>query len=125
MRRKFHLELDARFKQSRCKVEEGVEEAWQCFRDNVKEAALKVAGRNRKMRQNKATGWWSEQMKEAVRRNKELYTRALGEKTERAWEEYKKANKEAKRVVQEAKEEELIRCGKEFQKDFLGNRRNL
>ena len=37
-------------KQSRCKVEEGVEEAWQCVRDNVKEAALNVIGRNRKMR---------------------------------------------------------------------------
>ena len=68
VRRKFQLELDARFKQSRCKAEEGAEEAWRCFRDNAKEAALKVVGRNRKIRQNKATGWWSMKMKEAVRR---------------------------------------------------------
>ena len=54
-----------------------------------------------------------------------MYKRALGEKTERAWEEYKRANKEAKRVVQEAKEKELVRCGKELQNDFLGNRINF
>ena len=28
-------------------------------------------------------------------------------------------------MVQEAKEKELIKCGKELQKDFLGNRRNF
>ena len=60
-----------------------------------------------------------------MRRKKELYKRALGEKTEREWEEYKRANKEANRVVQEAMEEELIGCGKELQEDFLGNRRNF
>lgn len=35
-----------------------------------------------------------------------MYKRDLGEKTERAWEEFKRANKESNRVVQEAKEEE-------------------
>ena len=39
VRRKFQSELRARFKQRRCKVEQGVKEAWLCFRDNVKEAA--------------------------------------------------------------------------------------
>ena len=52
-----------------------------------------------------------------------MYNRALGEKSERAWEDYKKASKEAKRVVREAKEEDWLRCGKELQKSFLENRR--
>ena len=54
-----------------------------------------------------------------------LYKRALGEKTESAWEEYRRANKEAKKVVEEAKEEELVRFEKEMQKEFLRNRRIL
>ena len=39
VKRKLQSELRARFKQRRCKVEQGVKEAWLCFRDNVKEAA--------------------------------------------------------------------------------------
>ena len=52
-----------------------------------------------------------------------MYNRALGEKSERAREDYKKASKEAIRVVREAKEEDWLRCGKELQKSFLENRR--
>ena len=54
-----------------------------------------------------------------------MYNRALGEKSERAWEDYKKASKEAKRVVREAKEEDCLQCGKELQKSFLENRRGI
>ena len=35
---------------------------------------------------------------------------------ESAWEEYRSANKEAKKVVEEAKEEELVRCRKDYRK---------
>ena len=51
-----------------------------------------------------------------MRRKKELYNRALGEKSERAWEDYKGASKKAKHVVREANEEDWLRCGKELQK---------
>ena len=44
-------------------------------------------------------------MKEAVKGKKELYRKALNEKTQEAWETYKKASKEAKQVVREAKRE--------------------
>ena len=64
-----------------------------------------------------------EEVKTAVRRKKELYNWAPGEKSERAWEDYKRASKEAKRVVREAKEEDWLRCGKELRKSFLENRR--
>ena len=57
VRGKFQSELSARFKQRRCKVEQGVEEAWLCFRDNVEEAAHKVVSTSRKKRQKKVTGW--------------------------------------------------------------------
>ena len=48
-----------------------------------------------------------------MKRKKVLYKRTLGEKTESAWEEYRRANKEAKKVGKEATEEELVRCGKD------------
>ena len=56
----------------------------------MKEAAHKVACRSRKKQQKKVTRWWSDKVKEV--------------------------NKEEKRVVKEANEEELVRCGKKLQK---------
>ena len=85
--------------------------------------AEKVVGKSRKRGQRRATSWWNEEVKTAVRRKKELYNRALGEKSERAWEDYKRASKDAKCVVREAKDEDWLRCGKELQKSFLENRR--
>ena len=40
------------------------------------------------------------------------------------WEKYKRANKEAKRVVREAKEKDWIicRCGEQLQRNFLENK---
>ena len=84
----------------------------------MKEAAYKVVDIRRRKRQKKVTGWWSEKGREVVKRKKVLYKRALGEKTESAWEEYRRANKDAKKVVEEAKKEELVRFGKELQIDF-------
>ena len=62
-------------------------------------------------------------MKQAVRKKKDMYKKALGERSDRAWEDYKVAKKEAKRVVREAKEADWVRCGKQLQKNFLENRR--
>ena len=121
--RKFQRELDIRLRQRACKREEGVENTWQGFRDTIKDVAEKVIGRSRKRRQRRATSWWNEEVKTAVRRKKELYNRALREKSESVWEDYKTGSKEAKRVVREAKEEDWLRWGKELQKSFLENRR--
>ena len=52
-----------------------------------------------------------------------MYKKALGERSDRAWEDYKVAKKEAKRVVKEAKEADWVRCGKQLQENFLKNRR--
>ena len=82
-----------------------------------------MLGKSRKRGQRRATSWWNEEVKIGVRKKKELYNRALVKKSEEAWKEYKRASKEAKRVVREAKEEDLLRSGKELQKNFLENRR--
>ena len=81
------------------------------MRDTIKNVAEKMVGRSRKREQRRATRWWNEEVKRAVRRKKELYNRALGEKSQRTWED-KRASKEPKRVVREVKEEDCLRCGK-------------
>ena len=41
-------------------------------------------------------------MKQAVRKKKDMYKKALGERSDRAWEEYKVVKKEAKCGEREA-----------------------
>ena len=46
-----------------------------------------------------------------MKSKKDLYRKALNGKTDKAWERHKEANKEAKRVVREAKERNWVRWG--------------
>ena len=64
-------------------------------------------------------------MKQAVGKKKELYKKASGRKSERAWEEHKTANRGTKHIVSEAKGADWIRCGKQLQKSFLENQRSF
>ena len=57
VRRKFQRELDIRLRQGACEREEGVEKAWQNFRDTIKDVAEKVVGKSRKKGQRRATCW--------------------------------------------------------------------
>ena len=82
-----------------------------------------VVGRIKKRKVKKTTSWWSDEVKQAVRKKKDMYKEVLGERSNRAWEEYKVTKKEAKRVVREAKEVDWVRCGKQLQKNFLEHRR--
>ena len=54
-------------------------------------------------------------MKEAVKGKKILNRKALNEKTQEAWERYKKASKEAK-------ERDWIRTSKQLQKNYMENK---
>ena len=71
VRRKFHRELDIRLRQETCKREDGVEKAWESFKDTIKDVPEKVVGRSRKRGQRGVTSWWNEEVKKTVRRKKE------------------------------------------------------
>ena len=93
--RRFQVEFSSRFRQRKCISGEGVERVWQEFRDSITEATEKVVGRSKKRRNKKATSWWSDEVKQAERKKKDMYKKALGERSDRAWEDYKVAKKEA------------------------------
>ena len=54
-----------------------------------------------------------------------LYRKALNDKMDESWKLYKEAKNNAKQVVREAKEKDLIREGEMLQRDYLGNRRRF
>ena len=82
-RRRFQVELSSRFRLRKCVGGNGVERVWQEFRDSITEATEKVVGRSKK-RRIKRPGWWSDEVKQAVRKKKDMYKKALGERLDRA-----------------------------------------
>ena len=112
---KFQLELSRRCKEAKEKTGDDVEKTLKEFRLAAMEVAERVVGRSRNRQQRNATAWWNDEVKEAVKRKKELHRKALNEKTQEAWERYEKASKEAKRVVREAKERNWIKMDKQVQ----------
>lgn len=85
---KFQQELSRRFKEAKERSGDDVEKAWKEFRLAAMEVAERVVGRRRNRQQRKAMAWWNGEVKEAVKRKKELYRKALNEKTQEAWERY-------------------------------------
>ena len=57
----------------------------------------------------KGMAWWNDDVRYVVKFKKDLYRKALNEKTDEAWEKYKEGNKEVKSVVREAKERDWIK----------------
>ena len=76
-RRRFQVQLSSRFRQRRCVDRDGVEMVWQ-------EATETVVGRRRSIK--KATTWWSDKVKQAVRKKEDMYKETLGERSDRLWE---------------------------------------
>ena len=76
-RRRFQVQPSSRFRQRRCVDRDGVEMVWQ-------EATETVVGRRRSIK--KATTWWSDKVKQAVRKKEDMYKETLGERSDRLWE---------------------------------------
>ena len=100
-------------------------EVWKEFKGAILEVTERVVGRQSFGKHRKATSWWSSDVKEAVKREKWLYRKALNDKTEELWKCYKEAKKNAKQAVREATKKDLVREGKILQRDYLGNRRRF
>ena len=62
-----------------------------------------MVGISRRRWQKKATGWWSEKVKEVVKRKKAMYKRALGEKSESAWKSIREQTKRQRRCGERSK----------------------
>ncbi len=85
VRVRFQTELGKCFEKSSVWVGEDVEEKWKEFKWAIRAVTERVVGRQRSGRHRKATGWWSNDVKEAVKRKKILYKKALNDKSEESW----------------------------------------
>ena len=76
-------------------------ETWEHL---VKTTASKVIGK-KLIVCNKAVKWWDDEVKEAIRVRREAHARYIGNKKAAGWEEYAKARKEVKKMVEMQKRE--------------------
>ena len=79
-RRRFQVSLSSRFRQRRCVAGNDLERVWQEFTDSITEATEKVVSRSKKRKVKKATSWWSDKVKQAVRKKKDMYKKLLEER---------------------------------------------
>ena len=92
-----------------------VEEAWNTFKEallvTVKQAcgSKKMGGRNRK-----ATAWWNEEVKEAIKEKKKLFKKWVSSKKEEDYIKYRLARRQSKRVVKASKEQSWAQYGQKL-----------
>ena len=89
----FQTELGKFFEKASDCGGEDVEEAWKEFKGAVLGVTERVVGRQRVGKHRKVTSWWSSDVKEAVKRKKWLYRKALNDKTDKSWKLYKEVRK--------------------------------
>ncbi|XP_068084653.1 uncharacterized protein, partial [Anabrus simplex] len=78
-----------------------VEESWTKLKDAVHEAVRSILGTTKpgRRRIDKDTWLWNDDVKDAVRKKKQLYHEFLSDKTPSRWDAYKIARSEAKKVI--------------------------
>ena len=92
-----------------------VDEAWDSFKtvllDTIREACgiKKTGGRNRK-----ATAWWNEEVKDAIKEKKKLYKTWVKTKDEEDYIKYRLARGHSKKIVRTEKEKAWTQYGEEL-----------
>ena len=102
-----------------------IEEVWGEFKKSVMEAATDVCGMQQCRNAQERTRLWNEKVKQAIKNSKVAYLKWLQQQTPEAKERYQLAQKEAKRVVIYARNEEWAELGRSLQEDFQKNQKRF
>ena len=86
---RFQTELGKMFEKASDHMGEDVAVSWKEFKEVILAVIESVVGRQRASKHRKATGWWNNDVKEAVSKKKALYRKALNDKTGQSWKLYK------------------------------------
>ena len=93
VRMRFQTELKKLFEEASNRLIDDAEEVWKVFKEAILAVTERVVGRQKAGRQRKTTSWWSNDVKEAVKRKKLLYRKALNDKTDESWKFYNEAKR--------------------------------
>ncbi|XP_035664606.1 uncharacterized protein LOC118408089 [Branchiostoma floridae] len=95
--------------------DKSAEETWCIFRDTLLDCLKNTCGKKRHGKgQRKATKWWNDEVKEAVREKKRLYKVWVKSQTQEDYVKYRLARRKSKREVKHAKDASWKTYGQEL-----------
>ena len=121
---KYKEKLGEVWEEVKDKIEAGVEEEWECFKERVTECA-KMVCETRRMGGNRRKGseWWDDEVKKAVEEKKRAFKDWLQSRTREAYERYKEKRRETKHRLKEAKRRADMKWGKKMTENFRDNKK--
>lgn len=102
---------------------ECLEELWESFSNILLNAARKACGVGRVTNRKRQTAWWSEDVKEQVKRKKQAWQKYLNNKTNENHEKYKQQRRNVKEIIREAKQVTWRQFGEKIETDSKSNQK--
>lgn len=99
-----------------------IQQGWKTFKEIIIETAKEVCGIS-KGKGEKRTAWWTNDIKEEVKKKKKEWKKYLTHKTPQQYEKYKKQRIKVKEIVAAAKEKSWIDFGNKMEEDSTGNQK--
>ncbi|XP_012940936.1 uncharacterized protein LOC106012456 [Aplysia californica] len=92
-----------------------VEEAWDTFKTTLLDTMKEVCGTKKtRGKYRKATAWWNEEVKDAIKEKKRLYNVWVTSKNEEDYIKYRLARRHSKKVVITSKEKSWTQYGEKL-----------
>ena len=111
--KEYKKKLREEWEEVKDRVELGVEEEWEWFKEAVTRCAKMVCGTRRTGgNRRKGSEWWDEETKKVVEEKKRAFTNWLQNRTRESYERYKEKKREVKQKVKEAKRRADVKWGK-------------
>lgn len=100
-----------------------VEEMWQITKNIMMNAAKAVCGTAKINQRKKQTAWWSQELRMQIKRKKQKWNLYLHQKTQDAYQDYKRQREIVKKLVKEAKTKNWEEFGKKMEKNSKENQK--
>src|SRR6185436_2156283 len=100
-----------------------IEEMWSTFKHILTEATRRACGTIKNTHNRKQTHWWSEKVKEEVKKKKQKWKKYLNTKRVEDYEEYKRQRKSTKEEIRKAKESTWEEFGNTLEENFKENQK--
>lgn len=99
------------------------QQGWSIFKEAIITAAKETCGVCKPDKRKKQTPWWTEEVREEVKRKKREWRKYLANSTTEQYEIYKNQRKKAKEVVITSKERSWADFGEKMERDSVGNQK--
>lgn len=124
-KRRYQEETDKDFKMEEKKVEMGMEERWEKFKEIIMKKAEEICGNLSIKKSNKKTEWWNADIQEEVRKKKKAWKKYNSTRDEQDKKEYQERRNIVKELVRKGKKESWKKFGETLNQNYRDNNRSF